>query len=321
MIPIPCREGPHDAMSHKISELERKAKLEDQLKRMAGAPVRRKRRVIKPMSKVPTPQPEGVSFTATSMDSADCPSDGCPTEGAAPAAAPPPEATAITADVIAEEEVTEKEEEEEKVMVEEVAEEEEEEEIAPAPPRRRRRVIKPLSKTPTAQPTAPSFTNEKENKAFEAAAKAAAEAVAAAKAEAAETAEEDARAAPEPGSAEEFFSHARNVRGYQSARHSTESAHERINAQLAGLHRKKVIRARARGETVYASDESGTVHPTTKGGVRKGGVEMEEYSKAARFYGGVGLQLEAGAVLCRLLTHHKLRALTHLCFTPPFTTQ
>ena len=44
-----------------------------------------------------------------------------------------------------------------------------------------------------------------------------------------------------------FAYNARAVRGYQSDRHSTETAHERLNAQLAGLHRKKVIRARAMG--------------------------------------------------------------------------
>jgi hypothetical protein len=66
------------------------------------------------------------------------------------------------------------------------------------------------------------------------------EAAGAAAAEAeAEADDSSAPPPPPPGSAEAFFSQARNVRGYQSDRHSTERAHERINAQLAGLQRKK----------------------------------------------------------------------------------
>ena len=78
---------------------------------------------------------------------------------------------------------------------------------------------------------------------------------------------------------------ARRTRGYQSDRHSTESAHERLNSQLAGLHRKKVIRARAAGEEETASRTSAA---------RRSGDEHEvrDETNAARFYGGVGLQLE-----------------------------
>ena len=78
---------------------------------------------------------------------------------------------------------------------------------------------------------------------------------------------------------------ARRTRGYQSDRHSTEAAHERLNSQLAGLHRKKVIRARAAGEEETVSRTSAA---------RRSGDEHEvrDETNAARFYGGVGLQLE-----------------------------
>lgn len=80
---------------------------------------------------------------------------------------------------------------------------------------------------------------------------------------------------------------ARRTRGYQSDRHSTESAHERLNSQLAGLHRKKVIRARAFG----ASAEETAARTSA---ARRSGDEHEvrDETNAARFYGGVGLQLE-----------------------------
>ena len=250
-----------------MSNDERKAKIEDQLKNMAGAPVRRKRRVIKPLSKTPTPQPAGVSFT--SMDDGGCPSDGCPSEGAEMAASPIPVTAEDTADA---------------------QQQQQQEEEMPVLPRRRRRVIKPLSKVPTAQPTAVEFTTVDEGAATVATSTATATVTATATSptieEEEEEEEEEPVRKPEPGSAEEFFSKARNVRGYQSARHSTESAHERINAQLAGLHRKKIIRARARGETLDPEPATGG------GGVTKGGVEPQPRSKAARFYGGVGLQLE-----------------------------
>ena len=80
---------------------------------------------------------------------------------------------------------------------------------------------------------------------------------------------------------------ARRTRGYQSDRHSTESAHERLNSQLAGLHRKKVIRARAFG---YSAEETAA---RTSAARRSGDEhEVRDETNAARFYGGVGLQLE-----------------------------
>ena len=83
---------------------------------------------------------------------------------------------------------------------------------------------------------------------------------------------------------------ARNVRGYQSDRHSTESAHERINSQLAGLHRKKVIRARADGVDL----DRETKKETSRSAARRDGSEhvVKDETNSARFYGGVGLQLE-----------------------------
>ena len=78
---------------------------------------------------------------------------------------------------------------------------------------------------------------------------------------------------------------ASDARGRQSDRHSTESAHERLNSQLAGLHRKKVIRARAPPARTRRGGD---------GAARRGGDEHEvrDETNAARFYGGVGLQLE-----------------------------
>jgi len=84
--------------------------------------------------------------------------------------------------------------------------------------------------------------------------------------------------------------HAREVRrtrGYQSDRHSTESAHERLNSQLAGLHRKKVIRARAFGSS--AEETAARTSAARRSGDEH---EVRDETNAARFYGGVGLQLE-----------------------------
>ncbi len=79
---------------------------------------------------------------------------------------------------------------------------------------------------------------------------------------------------------------ARATRGYQSDRHSTESAHERINSQLAGLHRKRVIRARAMGVDV---DAEARRHARRAAETER---EVKDETNSARFYGGVGLQLE-----------------------------
>jgi len=79
---------------------------------------------------------------------------------------------------------------------------------------------------------------------------------------------------------------ARATRGYQSDRHSTESAHERINSQLAGLHRKRVIRARAMGVDVDAEARRSARRAA------ESEREVRDETNSARFYGGVGLQLE-----------------------------
>ena len=281
--------GDASAIPHKMAEEERKAKVEDQLKNMAGAPTRRKRRVIKPLSKVPTPQPAGLAYQ---MDDPNCPSDGCPSEWAAAdatedagedvhveagvelqvetprrrriikplskAPAAQPEAVEFTNAPVA------------TATLEEEEEEEEEEVEIPSPMWRKRRVIKPLSKGPSTQPAAVEFTHSDKDEA---------RAAAGAKVEAA------AEPKPKSGSAEEYFSNPRHVRGYQSARHSTESAHERINAQLAGLHRKRIIRARARGEEINSRHQGKAGAGTEEAGTT-------DKHQAARFYGGVGLQLE-----------------------------
>ena len=176
----PAGSDPDAPTSRRVSEDERRSRLDEQLRNMAGAPTRRRRRVIKPLSKTPTPQPAAAEFTeATFDDEGECPSDGCSTEAAAPS--------------------------------------EEEEMVANA-------------------------------------------------------------------------FRARNVRGYQSDRHSTESAHERINSQLAGLHRKKVIRARADGVDL----DRETKKETSRSAARRDGSEhvVKDETNSARFYGGVGLQLE-----------------------------
>ena len=176
----PAGSDPDAPTSRRVSEDEHRSRLDEQLRNMAGAPTRRRRRVIKPLSKTPTPQPAAAEFTeATFDDEGECPSDGCSTEAAAPS--------------------------------------EEEEMVANA-------------------------------------------------------------------------FRARNVRGYQSDRHSTESAHERINSQLAGLHRKKVIRARADGVDL----DRETKKETSRSAARRDGSEhvVKDETNSARFYGGVGLQLE-----------------------------
>ena len=170
----------------KLEEAERKATVKAQLSAMASAPTRRKRRVVKPLSKQPTPAEIAVQFTEAAAPAAeaegDCPSDGCSTD---------------------------------------------------------------------AWNDAPSETEDE--------------------------ASTRARHARET----------RRVRGYQSDRHSTESAHERLNSQLAGLHRKKVIRARAAGEN--AEETASRTNAARRSGDEH---EVRDETNAARFYGGVGLQLE-----------------------------
>lgn len=183
----------------RMGEEERRARVGEQLRSMAGAPTRRKRRVIKPLSAQPSNV--AVEFNSGTYDDDgggdECPSDGCASEWAQPAR--------------------------------------------------------------SSANTAGDDTAGEENKAF--------------------------------------AYNARAVRGYQSDRHSTETAHERLNAQLAGLHRKKVIRARAMGIEFTESAES------ANSGAKTGRAEDPDAearrqenkvwaAKAARFYGGAGLQLE-----------------------------
>jgi|TARA_B110000977_G_scaffold12890_1_gene16368 hypothetical protein len=173
----------------KMEETERKAKLEQQLAQMAGAPTRRRRRVVKVLSKEPTPVPSAAQFTEVKKDAdadegEDCPSDGCSSD-----------------DMFDEKDLD-------------------------------------------------SMTEEQRHAytAFQ----------------------------------------ARKTRGYQSDRHSTESAHERLNSQLAGLHRKKVIRQRATGEVF--EDENRYAGSAARYDSKEHIVRDE--TNSSRFYGGVGLQLE-----------------------------
>ena len=113
--------------------------------------------------------------------------------------------------------------------------------MAGAPTRRKRRVIKPLSAQPSAAAVEfNSGTYDDDGGGDECPSDGCAS-------EWARPARSAADAAGDDDGENTFAYNARVVRGYQSDRHSTETAHERLNAQLAGLHRKKVIRARAMG--------------------------------------------------------------------------
>ena len=113
--------------------------------------------------------------------------------------------------------------------------------MAGAPTRRKRRVIKPLSAQPSAAAVEfNSGTYDDDGGGDECPSDGCAS-------EWARPARSAADAAGDDDGENTFAYNARAVRGYQSDRHSTETAHERLNAQLAGLHRKKVIRARAMG--------------------------------------------------------------------------
>jgi hypothetical protein len=71
---------PENIETTKIGAEEQKTRVESQLRSMAGAPSRRKRRVIKPLSKQPSPAAVGVEFNSGTYDDdggEDCPSDGC----------------------------------------------------------------------------------------------------------------------------------------------------------------------------------------------------------------------------------------------------
>lgn len=191
---------PENIETTKIGAEEKKTRVESQLRSMAGAPSRRKRRVIKPLSKQPSPAAVGVEFNSGTYDDdggEDCPSDGCAGEWSRPA-------TILMND----------DDEDEDGNDEKTGD--------------------------TAVHTKTAYN-------------------------------------------------ARNVRGYQSDRHSTETAHERLNAQLAGLQRKKVIRARATGIDV-SEPKKRAEDPDAIERQRENTVWA---SKAARFYGGrAGLQLE-----------------------------
>ena len=190
---------PENIETTKIGAEERKTRVESQLRSMAGAPSRRKRRVIKPLSKQPSPAAVGVEFNSGTYDDDggdDCPSDGCAGEWSRPAI----------------------------------------------------------------------FMNDDDD-------------------------DEDGNDEKTGDTAVHTKTayNARNVRGYQSDRHSTETAHERLNAQLAGLQRKKVIRARAMGIDV-SEPKKRAEDPDAIERQRENTVWA---SKAARFYGGrAGLQLE-----------------------------
>ena len=71
----------------RMGEEERRARVGEQLRSMAGAPTRRKRRVIKPLSAQPSNV--AVEFNSGTYDDDDggdeCPSDGCASEWAQPA--------------------------------------------------------------------------------------------------------------------------------------------------------------------------------------------------------------------------------------------
>ena len=189
---------PENIETTKIGAEEKKMRVESQLRSMAGAPSRRKRRVIKPLSKQPSPAAVGVEFNSGTYDDdggEDCPSDGCAGEWSRPAT----------------------------ISMNDDDEDGDDEKTGD-----------------TAVHTKTAYN-------------------------------------------------ARNVRGYQSDRHSTETAHERLNAQLAGLQRKKVIRARATGIDV-SEPKKRAEDPDAIERQRENTVWA---SKAARFYGGrAGLQLE-----------------------------
>ena len=189
---------PENIETTKIGAEEQKTRVESQLRSMAGAPSRRKRRVIKPLSKQPSPAAVGVEFNSGTYDDdggEDCPSDGCAGEWSRPAT----------------------------ISMNDDEEDGDDEKTGD-----------------TAVHTKTAYN-------------------------------------------------ARNVRGYQSDRHSTETAHERLNAQLAGLQRKKVIRARAMGIDI-SEPKKRAEDPDAIERQRENTVWA---SKAARFYGGrAGLQLE-----------------------------
>ena len=216
-------DGEHaaDASARTITEEERKAKLEEQLQKMAGAPVKRKRRKIKPLSETakPTPQPSAAAFT----------------------------------EVFASEDEDEEKEEKKKEKNEE---EDGDDAAASAASSRADDDGGPSTSGGAAADTtcdvSDGCSTEEEYSPLDA----------------------DGRAA----------FNARKTRGYQSDRHSTESAHDRLNAQLAGLQRKRVIRARAMGIDLDVEKRN-----------EEKDAEVKAYnarSNKTRFYGCVGLQLE-----------------------------
>lgn len=183
--------------------------------------------------------------------------------------------------------------------------------MAAAPVKRRRRVVKPLSTTPTPVPAAVQFTddattNEDANETKEDTKKEDDDNDDAA--EAAEECPTDGCSSDDDlwnGESVDFQSMdenekrayaafaARKTRGYQSDRHSTESAHSRLNGQLAGLHRKKVIRQRATGEIDledFKKDFKKNGGTGNKSAARRDGRdhEVRDETNAARFYGGGG---------------------------------
>ena len=213
-VSVPARPAPASARGRSVAA---RAAAVDYVSVTVG-PTGRKRRVIRPIESA-APAPNAVA--APAPDFADCPGDGCSVENASPDADHPSADRGAASDPSSSEEARAQLREQLAAL-----------RAAAAPDvRRKRRVLKPLSKEPAAAPEAWDMVELDEGNCPSDGCSL-------------EGAAPSKRDDAEAGARDLDGRDARAKRGYQSAKHSSEDARERVSLQVERLREQ---RARARG--------------------------------------------------------------------------
>ena len=231
-VSVPARPAPASARGRSVAA---RAAAVDYVSVTVG-PTGRKRRVIRPIEPA-APAPDAVA--APAPDFADCPSDGCSVENASPDADHPSADRGAASDPSSSEEARAQLREQLAAL-----------RAAAAPDvRRKRRVLKPLSKEPAAAPEAWDMVELDEGNcpsdgcSLEGAAP---------------SKRDDAKA----GARDLDGRDARAKRGYQSAKHSSEDARERVSLQVERLREQRArdaaAAAAAARRSAVAVDENAT---------------------------------------------------------------
>ena len=252
-VPAPARPAPAFARGRSVAP---RAAADNYVSVTVG-PTGRKRRVIRPIeSAAPAPDAVANADAAPDADFADCPSDGCSIENASPDADHPSADRGAASDPSSSEEARAQLREQLAAL-----------RAAAAPDvRRKRRVLKPLRKEPSAAPEAWDMVELDEGNcpsdgcSLEEAAPAACDG---------DDADADADACDLDGL------NARAKRGYQSAKHSSEDARERVSLQVERLREQRARDAAAAAAAVAsrraadASEENMTEEEKAKAKAQK----------------------------------------------------